>query len=99
MQVLLRQIMTFFEGFSRKQQVTIALFLTDQGDGNDARFSRPTDLDLIQSTPVETVELKTPPRVLTLADQSLDFLEPEPASNSTAQQREEVRNESVQDFE
>lgn len=62
------------------------------GDDNDAHFSRPRDLDLIQSTPVETVELKTPPRVLTLNDQLLDFLEPEPAANSTAQQREEMRS-------
>ncbi|XP_056599565.1 mitochondrial fission factor homolog A [Triplophysa dalaica] len=62
------------------------------GDGNDARFSRPRDLDLIQSTPVETVELKTPPQVLTLNDQPLDFLEPEPVGNSTAQQREEMRS-------
>lgn len=76
------------------------MFLTDQGDANDARFGRPRDLDLIQSTPVETVELKTPPRVLTLNDQALDFLEPEPAANATAQQREEVRKGFlVQDFE
>ncbi|XP_048020238.1 mitochondrial fission factor homolog A [Megalobrama amblycephala] len=66
------------------------------GDGNDARFGRPRDLDLIQSTPLETVELKTPPRVLTLNDQTLDFLEPEPepepAGNSTAQPRDEMRS-------
>lgn len=62
------------------------------GDGNDARFERPRDLDLIQSTPLETVELKTPPRVLTLSDQPLDFLEPEPAGNSTAQPRDEMRS-------
>ncbi|XP_030630368.1 mitochondrial fission factor homolog A isoform X3 [Chanos chanos] len=47
------------------------------GDSNDARFSRPSDLDLIQSTPMETVELKAPPRVLTLNERPLDFLEPE----------------------
>lgn len=62
------------------------------GDDNDARFGRPRDLDLIQSTPLETVELKTPPRVLTLNDQPLDFLEPEPAANSTAQPREEMKS-------
>ncbi|XP_056328811.1 mitochondrial fission factor homolog A [Danio aesculapii] len=62
------------------------------GDDNDAHFGRPRDLDLIQSTPLETVELKTPPRVLTLNDQPLDFLEPEPVANSTAQQREELRS-------
>lgn len=83
--------MFFIKCFLRKQQLTYWLFLTDQGDGNDARFSRPRDLDLIQSTPVETVELKTPPQVLTLNDQPLDFLEPEPVGNAIAQQREEVR--------
>ncbi|KAK7158884.1 hypothetical protein R3I94_005270 [Phoxinus phoxinus] len=66
------------------------------GDSNDARFGRPRDLDLIQSTPLETVEMKTPPRVLTLNDQPLDFLEPEPdsepASNSTAHSRDEMRS-------
>lgn len=74
----------------------ISIFLTDQGDSNDARFGRPRDLDLIQSTPLETVELKTPPRVLTLNDQPLDFLEPEQADNSTAQPRDEVTNEKLQ---
>ncbi|XP_076838061.1 mitochondrial fission factor homolog A isoform X3 [Brachyhypopomus gauderio] len=59
------------------------------GDEKDARFNRPRDLDLIQSTPVESVELKAPPRVLTLQDQPLDFLEPEhPAAPSTSQKEE-----------
>ncbi|XP_051556978.1 mitochondrial fission factor homolog A-like isoform X2 [Myxocyprinus asiaticus] len=62
------------------------------GDSNDACFGRPRDLDLIQSTPIETVELKTPPRVLTLNDQLLGLLEPEPAANSTTQPREEMRS-------
>ncbi|XP_051984863.1 mitochondrial fission factor homolog A-like [Xyrauchen texanus] len=60
------------------------------GDGDDARFGRPRDLDLIQSTPIETVELNTPPRVLTLNDQPLDFIEPDPATNS--QPSDEVRS-------
>ncbi|XP_026231540.1 mitochondrial fission factor homolog B isoform X2 [Anabas testudineus] len=47
------------------------------GDSNDAQFSRPRDLDLIQSTPLETLSLKTPPRVLTLNERPLDFLEEE----------------------
>uniref|UniRef100_A0A672YXK0 Mitochondrial fission factor n=2 Tax=Sphaeramia orbicularis TaxID=375764 RepID=A0A672YXK0_9TELE len=47
------------------------------GDGSDSQFSRPRDLDLIQSTPLETLSLKTPPRVLTLNDRPLDFLEEE----------------------
>ncbi|XP_068565089.1 mitochondrial fission factor homolog B isoform X3 [Cebidichthys violaceus] len=47
------------------------------GDSNDTQFPRPRDLDLIQSTPLETLSLKTPPRVLTLSDRPLDFLEEE----------------------
>ncbi|XP_032367104.1 mitochondrial fission factor homolog B isoform X4 [Etheostoma spectabile] len=47
------------------------------GDSNDPQFSRPRDLDLIQSTPLDTLSLKTPPRVLTLSDRPLDFLEEE----------------------
>ncbi|KAM4627116.1 mitochondrial fission factor homolog B isoform 2-T2 [Polymixia lowei] len=47
------------------------------GDRDDPQFTRPRDLDLIQSTPLETLSLKTPPRVLTLNEQPLDFLEME----------------------
>ncbi|KAK1899738.1 Mitochondrial fission factor like B [Dissostichus eleginoides] len=47
------------------------------GDSNDPQFPRPRDLDLIQSTPLESLSLKTPPRVLTLSDRPLDFLEEE----------------------
>lgn len=47
------------------------------GDSNDAQFPRPRDLDLIQSTPIDTLSLKTPPRVLTLNERPLDFLEEE----------------------
>lgn len=47
------------------------------GDSAETQFSRPRDLDLIQSTPLETLSLKTPPRVLTLNEQPLDFLEEE----------------------
>ncbi|XP_078102579.1 mitochondrial fission factor homolog B isoform X5 [Sander vitreus] len=57
------------------------------GDSNDPQFSRPRDLDLIQSTPLETLSLKTPPRVLTLSDRPLDFLEEE---QRTAPDSEEV---------
>lgn len=44
------------------------------GDNSDPR---PRDLDLIQSTPLETLSLRTPPRVLTLSERPLDFLEEE----------------------
>ncbi|XP_051933882.1 mitochondrial fission factor homolog B isoform X3 [Hippocampus zosterae] len=47
------------------------------GDADDSQFSRPRDLDLIQSTPLEALSLKTPPRVLTLSERPLDFLEEE----------------------
>ncbi|KAK2847060.1 hypothetical protein Q5P01_010059 [Channa striata] len=47
------------------------------GDSDDPHFSRPRDLDLIQSTPLEALALKTPPRVLTLNERPLDFLEEE----------------------
>ncbi|KAL6468302.1 hypothetical protein MHYP_G00239790 [Metynnis hypsauchen] len=62
------------------------------GDGNDAHCSRPRDLDLIQSTPMESVELKAPPQVLTLKDQPLDFLEPEQARGPPVQLKEEVHS-------
>ncbi|KAJ4935159.1 hypothetical protein JOQ06_016695 [Pogonophryne albipinna] len=41
------------------------------GDSNDPQFPRPRDLDLIQSTPLESLSLKTPPRVLTLNTEEL----------------------------
>ncbi|XP_034556465.1 mitochondrial fission factor homolog B isoform X2 [Notolabrus celidotus] len=47
------------------------------GDNSDSQFPRPRDLDLIQSTPLESLSLKTPPRVLTLSDRPLDFMEEE----------------------
>uniref|UniRef100_UPI0037E91354 mitochondrial fission factor homolog B isoform X2 n=1 Tax=Semicossyphus pulcher TaxID=241346 RepID=UPI0037E91354 len=54
------------------------------GDNSDPQFPRPRDLDLIQSTPLESLSLKTPPRVLTLSDRPLDFMEEEqrPAPDS-----------------
>ncbi|XP_062408105.1 mitochondrial fission factor homolog B isoform X2 [Sardina pilchardus] len=61
------------------------------GDGDDSQFPRPRDLDLIQSTPLEGVALKTPPRVLTLSERPLDFLEME-RSSAPSQPTEEVRS-------
>ncbi|XP_068441669.1 mitochondrial fission factor homolog B isoform X2 [Clinocottus analis] len=58
------------------------------GDSNDPQFPRPRDLDLIQSTPLENLSLKTPPRVLTLSDRPLDFLEEE---QQAAPDSEELR--------
>nr|XP_020759726.1 mitochondrial fission factor-like isoform X1 [Odocoileus virginianus texanus] len=45
------------------------------GNNEDIPFSRPADLDLIQSTPFKALALKTPPRVLTLSEGPLDFLD------------------------
>uniref|UniRef100_A0A3Q3JDF9 Mitochondrial fission factor n=1 Tax=Monopterus albus TaxID=43700 RepID=A0A3Q3JDF9_MONAL len=61
------------------------------GDSNDPQFSRPRDLDLIQSTPLETLSLKTPPRVLTLTERPLDFLEEE---QRAAPDTEELRHQA-----
>lgn len=60
------------------------------GDNDDSQFTRPRDLDLIQSTPLEsTLSLKTPPRVLTLTERPFDFLEMEQPS-SISQPSEDV---------
>ncbi|XP_071772473.1 mitochondrial fission factor homolog B isoform X2 [Centroberyx gerrardi] len=60
------------------------------GDSSDHQFTRPRDLDLIQSTPLEALSLKTPPRVLTLNERPLDFLEVE-RSAAPAPPSEELR--------
>ncbi|XP_026872618.2 mitochondrial fission factor homolog B isoform X4 [Electrophorus electricus] len=60
------------------------------GNSEAAEFSRPRDLDLIQSSPLETLSLKTPPRVLTLNERPLDFLELE---QSAVQASEETRSQ------
>ncbi|KAM9811701.1 mitochondrial fission factor homolog B isoform 1-T1 [Syngnathus typhle] len=64
---------------------------------NDHQFSRPRDLDLIQSTPLEALSLKTPPRVLTLSERPLDFLEDDhratPDSEATLRRQGRSRRE------
>lgn len=47
------------------------------GDNDNKVYPGPRDLDLIQSTPLDALSLKTPPRVLTLSERPLDFLEDE----------------------
>ncbi|KAM6948519.1 mitochondrial fission factor homolog A-like [Aplochiton taeniatus] len=55
------------------------------GDAGDSMYSRPRDLDLIQSTPpLDLLNMKAPPRVLTLTEQPLDSLETDPAPPSQA---------------
>lgn len=63
------------------------------GDSENSQFPRPRDLDLIQSTPLETLSLKTPPRVLTLNERPLDFMETEQSNATPAQPSEEVRSQ------
>ncbi|XP_033895183.1 mitochondrial fission factor-like isoform X4 [Acipenser ruthenus] len=58
------------------------------GDHEDGQYSRPRDLDLIQSTPLESLALKTPPRVLTLTERPLDFLDLERSMTQTPQNEE-----------
>ncbi|XP_026170120.1 mitochondrial fission factor homolog A isoform X2 [Mastacembelus armatus] len=53
------------------------------GDDGDPRFTRPRDLDLIQSVPpADLLNMKAPPRVLTLTDQPLDSLETDQVASS-----------------
>lgn len=47
------------------------------GDNSQKVYPGPRDLDLIQSTPLDALSLKTPPRVLTLSERPLEFLEDE----------------------
>ncbi|XP_015419164.1 PREDICTED: mitochondrial fission factor isoform X12 [Myotis davidii] len=59
------------------------------GNNEDIPFSRPGDLDLIQSSSLKPLALKTPPRVLTLSERPLDFLDLERPPSTP--QNEEVR--------
>lgn len=55
------------------------------GDTGDSMYSRPRDLDLIQSTPpLDLLNMKAPPRVLTLSEQPLDSLETDQAPPAQA---------------
>ncbi|KAM8954352.1 mitochondrial fission factor isoform 3-T3 [Pelodytes ibericus] len=58
------------------------------GQSEESLLSRPPDLDLIQTTPFELLALKTPPRVLTLSERPLDFLDLERPSPATPQYEE-----------
>ncbi|CAI5775592.1 mitochondrial fission factor isoform X3 [Podarcis muralis] len=61
------------------------------GNSEDIPLSRPPDLDLLQSTPFKSLSLKTPPRVISLSERPLDFLDLERAPTQTPQ-NEEVRS-------
>ncbi|KFO05429.1 Mitochondrial fission factor [Balearica regulorum gibbericeps] len=58
------------------------------GNSEDIPFARPPDLDLLQSTPFKPLALKTPPRVISLSDRPLDFLDLEKPSQQTPQNEE-----------
>uniref|UniRef100_A0A8C4GGB0 Mitochondrial fission factor n=1 Tax=Dicentrarchus labrax TaxID=13489 RepID=A0A8C4GGB0_DICLA len=65
------------------------------GDDGDPLFSRPRDLDLIQSIPpVDLLNMKAPPRVLTLTEQPLDSLETEQTASSQSNPSQPVRVKS-----
>ncbi|NWW74790.1 MFF factor, partial [Climacteris rufus] len=58
------------------------------GNSEDIPFSRPADLDILQSTPFKPLALKTPPRVISLSDRPLDFLDLEKPPQQTPQNEE-----------
>lgn len=61
--------------------------LFSTGDDGEPQFSHPRDLDLIQSIPsVDLINMKAPPRVLTLSEQPLDSLEMEHSSQGKPSQ-------------
>uniref|UniRef100_A0A3B4XXW2 Mitochondrial fission factor n=1 Tax=Seriola lalandi dorsalis TaxID=1841481 RepID=A0A3B4XXW2_SERLL len=63
------------------------------GDDGDPRFARPRDLDLIQSVPpADLLNMKAPPRILTLSEQPLDSLETDPTASSQMVLREETKS-------
>ncbi|XP_054241767.1 mitochondrial fission factor isoform X5 [Indicator indicator] len=61
------------------------------GNSEDIPFPRPSDLDILQSTSLKPLALKTPPRVISLSDRPLDFLDLEKPPQQTPQ-TEEVRS-------
>ncbi|XP_056452726.1 mitochondrial fission factor homolog A-like [Gadus chalcogrammus] len=66
------------------------------GDEDDPRFSRPHDLDLIQTTgpPMDLLDMKAPPRTLTLSEQPLDSLETEQTPSPQSHVSQGVRSHS-----
>lgn len=57
------------------------------GEEDDPRFSRPRDLDLIQSVPqADLLNMRAPPQVLTLSEQPLDSLETENTNTQNTNQ-------------
>lgn len=70
----------------------VPLFTSSTGDDGDSLFSRPRDLDLIQSVPsVDLLNMKAPPRILTLTEQPLDSLETDQAASPQSNPTQAVR--------
>lgn len=68
--------------FKAETKRWFCIILFPVGDDGDPLFSHPRDLDLIQSVPsVDLINMKAPPRVLTLSEQPLDSLEMEQTSS------------------
>lgn len=57
-------------------------------DDREDTLSRPPDLDLLQSTPFKSLSLKTPPRVISLSERPLDFMDLERPPLQTPQNEE-----------
>lgn len=76
--------------------LTVPLLLTSStGDDGDAQFSRTRDFDLIQSVPpMDLLNMKAPPHILTLTEQPLDSLETEPTATSQSNPSQVVRVQS-----
>ncbi|NXY85018.1 MFF factor, partial [Alcedo cyanopectus] len=77
------------EGFpnaSVTMQVPERIVVT--GNSGDIPLPRPPDLDLLQSTQFKPLALKTPPRVISLSDRPLDFLDLEKPPQQTPQSEE-----------
>lgn len=72
--------------------LAVPLLTSSTGDDGDPLFSRPRDLDLIQSVPpVDLLNMKAPPRVLTLTEQPLDSLETDQTASSQSNPSQAVR--------
>lgn len=76
-----------------------ALFTSSTGDDGDPLFSRPRDLDLIQSVPsVDLLNMKAPPRILTLTEQPLDSLETDQAASPQSNPSQAVRVRAMRPY-
>lgn len=72
--------------------LTVPLLTPSAGDDGDPLLSHPRDLDLIQSVPpMDLLNMKAPPRVLTLTEQPLDSLETDQTASAQSNPSQAVR--------